>query len=73
MTIEREHLRPSRPGLKVRMPYPSRDLLPEAGRVVSLTPWWRAKMNEGDVEIVPEKREIKHAAKPATAAATKEV
>lgn len=47
----RKYIKPSRPGLKVRVAPPCRDFLPENGRLVIWGAWWSSKLREGDVIV----------------------
>ena len=48
---DKRFIRPARPALVVRFPFPSTEVLPAAGRIVTYSAWWSAKKREGDIVV----------------------
>lgn len=49
--MDKQRIKPARPGLRVRKPDGS--LLEADGEVLVVTAYWRRRENEGDVTIAP--------------------
>lgn len=54
--MKRAHVRPA-PGLKIRFPDRPAQILRPEGDVVALDQYWRDRIADGDVEVVPKARD----------------